>query len=35
MVILLGDVQTMKPKVMSFRYLNWKFFEYIKIFALC
>jgi hypothetical protein len=35
MVILLRDLQTMQSKVMSFRYLNRKFFKDIKIFPLC
>ena len=35
MVIMLQDMQTVQPQVMSFRYLNRKFFQNIKIFALC
>ena len=35
MVILLRNMQTVQPQVMSFCYLNRKFFKNINIFALC
>lgn len=35
MVLLLQDMQTVQPQVMSFSYLNRKFFENIKFLAFC